>query len=179
MSSGRALLGIALGLVSAGCGYRVSGHGDLLPQNMRTIAVPAFANLTTRYKLTERLPAALAREFISRTRYRVVADPGEADAILNGAVMNFYVFPNIFDQASGRAAGVQLGVNLQLTLVERGTGKVLFSRPNMEFRQRYEVHADQQNQQSQLNYFEESETALERLSRDVARTVVSAVLEAF
>jgi hypothetical protein len=163
----------------AGCGYRVSGHGDLLPSHVRTIAIPAFSNLTTRYKLTERLPAALGREFISRTRYRVVADPGEADAVLNGAVVNFYVFPNIFDQASGRAAGVQLGVNLQLSLVDRSSGKILFSRPNMEFRQRYEVHADQQDPQSQLSYFEESETALERLSRDVARNVVSAVLEAF
>jgi hypothetical protein len=174
----RALLA-AMALALCGCGYHVSGHGDLLPQNLRTIAIPAFANLSTRYKLTERLPAALTREFITRTRYRVITDLDQADAILNGAVMNFYVFPNIFDQASGRAAGVQLGVNLQLTLVERGTGKVLFSRPNMEFRQRYEVHADQANQQSQLSYFEESETAIERLSRDVARTVVSAVLEAF
>jgi hypothetical protein len=170
---------IALAAVCTGCGYHVSGRGDVLPPTLHTIAIPAFANLSTRYKLTERIPGALAREFITRTRYRVVADPDQADAILRGAVMNVYMFPFIFDQATGRAAGVQLGVNLQVTLTERGSGKVLFSRPNMEFRQRYEVHADQENEQSQLNYFEESETALERLSRDVARTVVSAVLEAF
>jgi hypothetical protein len=168
-----------LGAACTGCGYHVSGHGDLLPPTLHTIAIPAFGNLTTRYKLTDRLPSALSREFITRTRYRVVADPAQADAILNGAVMSVYMFPFIFDQASGRAAGVQLGVNLQVTLTERASGKVLFSRPNMDFRQRYEVHADQQNEQSQLSYFEESETALERLSRDVARTVVSAVLEAF
>jgi hypothetical protein len=170
---------VALAAACTGCGYHVSGRGNLLPTTLHTIAIPAFGNLTTRYRLTERLPAALTREFITRTRYRVTADPGQADAILNGAIMNVYMFPFIFDQATGRAAGVQLGVNLQITLTERGTGKVLFSRPNMEFRQRYEVHADQQNEQSQLNYFEESETGLERLSRDVARTVVSAVLEAF
>jgi hypothetical protein len=174
----RAVL-IVLAAACTGCGYHVSGRGDLLPATLHTIAIPAFANVTTRYKLTERLPAALTREFITRTRYRVTADPEQAEAILSGSVMNVYMFPFIFDQATGRAAGVQLGVNLQVTLTERGTGKVLFSRPNMEFRQRYEVHADQQNEQSQLNYFEESETALERLSRDVARTVVSAVLEAF
>jgi hypothetical protein len=174
----RAILA-ALALACSGCGYHVSGRGDLLPRNLRSIAIPAFSNLTTRYKLTERLPAALTREFISRTRYRVIADPGQADAVLSGAVINFYVVPNIFDQASGRAAGVQLGVNLQLTLTERASGKILFSRPNMEVRQRYEVHADPNNQYSQLSYFEESEPALERLSRDVAQTVVSAVLEAF
>jgi hypothetical protein len=43
----------------------------------------------------------------------------------------------------------------------------------MEFRQRYEIAIDPNA------YFEESDMALERLSRDVARTVVSAVLEAF
>jgi hypothetical protein len=43
----------------------------------------------------------------------------------------------------------------------------------MEFRQRYEIAIDQ------TQYFEESDIALERLSRDVARTLVSSVLEAF
>jgi hypothetical protein len=50
---------------------------------------------------------------------------------------------------------------------------VLFNRPHLEFRQRYEISVNQ------VQYFEESEPALERLSRDVARTVVSTVLEAF
>ncbi|MBX5493893.1 MAG: hypothetical protein IRZ15_01030, partial [Bryobacteraceae bacterium] len=64
----RFLFGLALAavLVSAGCGYRVSGHSDLLPKDIKTIAIPAFANGTTRYRLTDRLPAAIAREFLSR-----------------------------------------------------------------------------------------------------------------
>ena len=67
----------------------------------------------------------------------------------------------------------QIQVILRLTLTEKVSGKVLFTRPNMEVRERYEISIDQ-NQ-----YFEESETALERLSRDVARSVVSAVLSGF
>ena len=43
----------------------------------------------------------------------------------------------------------------------------------MEFRERYEVSVDPSA------YLEESDAALTRLSRDVARTVVSAVLERF
>ncbi|MBI1896063.1 MAG: hypothetical protein HYZ57_06050 [Acidobacteria bacterium] len=160
-------------LVCAGCGYHVSGHADLLPRTIGTISVPAFDNLTTRYKLSDRLPAAITREFISRTRYRIVADDTAADAVLRGAVVNYLAYPTIFDQVTGRAAGVQLSIFLQLSLTETGSGKVLFSRPNMEVRQRYEISTDQ------LAYFEESDLALERLSRDVARTVVSAILEAF
>jgi hypothetical protein len=151
----------------------VSGHSDLLPKSIKTIAIPAFGNVTQRYRLTELMPRALTREFISRTRYQVVAEPENADAVLKGAVVNYMFFPTVVDQQSGRAAGVQILVVLQLILVERATGKTLFNRPNMEVRNRYEIAVDPRA------YFEESDLALERVSRDVARTVVSSVLEAF
>jgi RNase P/RNase MRP subunit p29 len=167
------ILGAVLAVALCGCGYHVGGKADLLPKNIKTIAVVPFANVTTRYRLGEKLPADIAREFISRTRYRVVADPREADAVLSGAVVNFNAFPTIFDPASGRATGVQVAVNLQLTLTDRVTGAVLFSRPGMEFKERYEISVDPNG------YFDESTAALERLSRDVARSVVSAVLENF
>jgi hypothetical protein len=119
------------------------------------------------------LPADLAREFRSRTRYEVVADPNAADATLTGAVINYYASPTVVDQASGRPAGMQVTVVLQLRLAERESGKVLFDRQSLVARERYELSVDQ------VAYFEESEVALERLSRDVARTVVSAILEDF
>jgi outer membrane lipopolysaccharide assembly protein LptE/RlpB len=163
----------ALAALLTGCGYHVAGHADLLPKKIKTIAIPAFGNTTIRYKLTERLPAAITREFLSRTRYQVVADPNEADAILQGAVVNYFSYPTTFDPKTGRAAGVQMSVFLQIRLVDRESGAVLFSRPNMEVRQRYEISADQ------VAYFEESDIALERLSKDVARQLVSAILENF
>jgi hypothetical protein len=150
----------------------VAGHTDALPPTIQTIAVPAFENVTNRYRLSERLAGAISREFISRTRYRVVPDAKEADAVLTGAVINYFSFPSVTDQRSGRAAGIQVTVVVQTTLTDRA-GKVLFTRPAMEFRQRYEIAVDQ------TQYFEESDVALERLSRDVARTLVSSVLETF
>jgi len=169
---------IAAGLLCAlapllSCGYRIGGRADLLPSQVRSIAIPAWGNATVRYKFAERLPAALTREFLSRTRYRIVADPNEADAILNGSVLSYNAYPTVFDQATGRAAAVQLIVNLQVRLTERATGKVLFDRPNFEARQRYEISVDPGA------YFEESGLALERLTVEVARSVVSAVLEGF
>ena len=64
-------------------------------------------------------------------------------------------------------------MQLQLTLTDRHTGKVLFSRTGYEFRERYEVALDPQQ------YFDESSTAMQRLSKDAARSVVSAILENF
>ncbi len=53
--------GIALLLTA--CGYHVAGHTDLIPKTIHTVCIPAFTNTTTRYKLTDRMPEAIAREF--------------------------------------------------------------------------------------------------------------------
>ena len=162
-----------LGLTLASCGYHVTGSASVLPKNVKTIAVPAFKNATTRYKVSELVTAAVGREFISRTHYKIVAEPDNADAVLSGSVVNLLAYPTTFDPQTGRAAGVQVIVYLALSLRDRSTNAVLFDRPHMEFRQTYEISVDA------ATYFDESDVALDRLSRDVARTVVSAVLENF
>jgi outer membrane lipopolysaccharide assembly protein LptE/RlpB len=164
---------IAASSALASCGYRVSGHADLLPKEMRTIAVVPLGNVTAKYRISDRLPAAVTREFLSRTRYRVVADPNQADGILQMAVLTYNSYPTIFDPATGRAAGIQMLMVLQAKLTERTTGKVYFDRPAFEARQRYEISTDQQA------YFDESGVGLDRLAQDVARQLVSAILENF
>jgi hypothetical protein len=155
------------------CGYHVSGHSDLLPKTIQTVCVPAFQNSTTRYKLTDRIPEAVAREFISRTRYHIVSDCTRADAVLNGAVINYLAGATVFDQASGRATAVDVHVYLRVKLIERATGKELFSRPSMEVRERYEVSVNA------AQYFDESDAALDRVSKSVARQIVASILENF
>ena len=169
----RALLPLALALSGAGCGYHVASHADLVPKNIHTIAIPAFGNVTVRSKLARLVTADVGREFISRTHYAIVAEPEQADAVLQGTLTGFNNFPIISDPVSGRATGVQVIATLQITLLDRHTGKTIFSRPNYEFRERYEITLDPQA------YFDESGTAIERLSRDVARSVVTAILENF
>ena len=164
---------VVAGSALSSCGYHVSGKADLLPKTIQTIAIPAFYNNTHRQRLPEKLTAAMAREFISRTRYHIVPDAGAADALLQGGVANYISYPTVFDPVTGRASGVQFSVFLNVTFTERVTGKVLFSRQNMEVRERYEISVDERA------YFEESDSATERLSRDVARSVVSAILSGF
>jgi hypothetical protein len=162
-----------LSFAFSSCGYHVVGKTDVLPKSVNTIAITAFGNITTRYKIANLLTGAVTREFISRTRYRIVADPDQADAVLSGSVLRFDSYPTTFDPATGRASGVQVVVQVQVALRDRATGAVLFERPRLEFRQVYEISVDPKA------YFDESDVALERLSRDVARSVVSAVLTTF
>ena len=164
---------IMFSLALTSCGYHVAGKADLVPKTVHTIAIPPFGNITTRYKLTDHLPEAISREFITRTRYQIVNDQNQADAVLRGAIVNYVAYPTTVDQQTGRASGLQVNVTLQITLTERATGKVIYSRPSYEVHQRYELSINANT------YFEESDAALDRLARDVARDLVSSILENF
>jgi len=155
------------------CGYKFAGTDTVLPKTIHTVSIPAFTNLTTRYKLTDQLSEVIAREFITRTRYRVITDASTADAVLRGTVINYAFYPTIYDQTTGRAAFAEIRVTLAVTLTERATGKVLFSRPNFDVRETYQISPNAPQ------YFEESDPALKRAGQQVARSIVSAVLENF
>lgn len=160
-------------LLSTSCGYHVAGKTNVLPPQVRSIAVVAFGNVSTQYHVADNLSKAVTRELIERTRYQITADPATADAVLTGNVNNFFSGVTTFDPVTGRASGVQATVQMSVALRERTTGKLLFSRPNFEWHERYEISVDPRA------YFDESSVAMQRLSRDMARSIVSAILENF
>jgi hypothetical protein len=172
-------LAAALATLLCSCGYHVAGQADLVPKSVKTICIPAFTNATSRYKLTDQMPEAITREFIARTRYKIVPDPNAADAILKGSINNYVSYTTVVDEGTtanpgtGRASAVDVRVYLNVSLVERATGKVLFNRPNFEARERYEVSVQPGP------YFDESDAALKRAGKAAAQQLVSAILENF
>ena len=158
-------------LLLSGCGYHVGGRGESLPPDVKTIAVPAFQNLSSRYKIEQTLARAVTRELIERTPFRVTPDPAQADAVLKGIVKDVQAGAVSFDATTGRANSLQVVVNASVELVDEHSKKVLFSNPNYTFREEYAISATN----SQL--FEEDAPALERLSRDLAKTFVTDILE--
>jgi curli biogenesis system outer membrane secretion channel CsgG len=163
---------LGLTLISFGCGYGVVGQTDTLPKDIKTIAIPAFGNATTLYTLADSLPADITREFISRTHYRIVTNPDAADAVLKGTIIRYSSFGTTLDPNTGRASSAAIGATIALSLTDRATGKVIYSR-TFEEHDHYEVSPDTRT------YFEESGAALSRISRTVAHNVVSAILEKF
>jgi hypothetical protein len=155
------------------CGYHVGGKAETMPKGIQTIAIPAFHTGTTQYKLVDALPEAIGREFIARTRYRVINNPAEADAVLEGTINNVFEAPTIFDPASGSASVAQIWVFVSMKLVERTTGRVLYSSVNAGYHENYEYAIDPHQ------YFDESQAALLRLDRNLARDLVSNILENF
>jgi outer membrane lipopolysaccharide assembly protein LptE/RlpB len=167
-----AVLAAWLGLASLGCGYHIAGHAAQLPENVKTIAVPGFINQTQTYRVEQTLTAAVIREFVTRTHYHIANDGSDADATLRGTILSTYTAPLTYDSQTGRAASVLVTVGMRVSLTDR-QGKVLFENPSYVFREQYEVSRELSS------FFEEDSPALQRLSRDFARTLVSNVLEGF
>ncbi|HET6176753.1 MAG TPA: LptE family protein [Candidatus Sulfotelmatobacter sp.] len=167
------VLATLLLLLLTGCGYHTAGHAVQLPENVKTIAVPAFKNETTTYRIEQMLTASVVREFTTRTHYRILNDPGEAaDATLRGTVLSTSATPLAYDTPTGRAASVLVVVSIKVSLSDRN-GKVLYQNPAYLFREQYEVSQDL------ASFFEEDSPAFRRLSQDFARTLVSNILEGF
>lgn len=168
-----ALGALAAALAGTACGYRVAGQATRLPPDVKVIAIPAFENKTPWMRLEQRLTAAVMREFLQRTRYEVAGDPEQADAVLRGTVLSATSAPVIFDPATGRASAVTVEVSVDVELRDRRTQKVLYADKDWIFREQYEITSDLDS------FFEERDPALERLARDFAASLVSAVVESF
>jgi outer membrane lipopolysaccharide assembly protein LptE/RlpB len=167
------LAGILVSLSGIGCGYHTAGHATTIPQDVRTIAIPAFVNQTHTYKIEQMLTAAVVREMVTRTNYHVINQTGDdADATLRGTVLSTYTTPLTYDSTTGRAASVLAVVSMNVSLKDK-QGKVLYQNPSYLFREQYEVSRDPNN------FFEEDTPALQRMSRDFAQTLVSNILEGF
>jgi hypothetical protein len=163
----------AASLLLAACGYQIGGQASLMPKGVHTIAIVPFGNGSIRYTLSNYLAASVGHEFISRTRYRIVSDPSKADVVLRGSVANMLTGGSpLYNNTTGATTAGQVAVWIQFKLVDR-SGKVLIDKPSLEFHQSYEIST------SPTQYFDESEASMQRLSTDVAHTVVSAILEQF
>ena len=160
-------------LLSTACGYHAAGRGDRLSPDIKPIAIPIFTNKSPKFKIEQKLASAITREFIERTKFQITPDPAHADAVLRGTVIDVRAGVVTFDLNTGRATTLQIQVTASVELVDSHTKKKIFSNPNYIFREEYQIS------QSNSSLFEEDQPALDRLSRDMARTLVTDILENF
>jgi len=163
---------------ATGCGYHVAGHSDSLPKSIHTIAVPAFENKTTSYRVEQRLTAATVHEFLAKTRYRIVSNANAGDAVLKGKIVSIEVLPLLFESSTPtvpanvtRATTMLVTMKCDVTLEDRETGKILYHADNFLFRSQYEISTDVKS------FFEEQDPAIDRMAADFAARLVAAVTE--
>ena len=164
---------ISSAFFAAGCGYHVAGHASQLPSEWAEIAIPAFKNDTTTYRIEQRMTEAVIREFTTRTKYRVVQDSKSADAVLHGEIISIETDPMLFQATTGEVTMMLVTVHTKVELIDTKTEKPVYKNDDMVFRDQYQISTDVKS------FFQEEDPAVERMSRDLASHLVSNVLENF
>jgi hypothetical protein len=168
---------VTLAALAAGCGYSLAGRGSFLPSYIRTIGVPEFGNQTQFFEIERRFSERVRTEFIGRGRYQVLPQDTGVDAVLRGTITGLSIVPANFNEAQ-QATRYTIVINTKIEFVDLKTNKTLWENPSMVFREEYDLPPDSQAGNPSA-FFGQSSNALERVATDFARTVVSAILEAF
>lgn len=173
----RAAAIVCLALASGACGYTLAGRGSFLPAYIKTIGVPTFANRTTVFNLETQLSQKVRAEFIGRGKFQIVPDAGNVDALLTGEVTGVSVAPVSFTNQQ-LASRYIITMTARVELRDVRENRVLWENAGLLFREEYEAQSGQ-TALDPAAFFGQDTSALERMSADFARTIVSAILEAF
>src|SRR5919198_82906 len=182
MSSRRELFLRVLGVLCGGallsdCGYSLAGRGAFLPSYIRTIGIPTFVNRTSVFNLETLVTQKVRSEFIGRGKYRILPQNTGVDALLNGEVTAVTISPGAFTQQN-IASQYAITMTAKIELRDMRENKVLWENPGVMFRQDYPATGGR-GSLDPVAFFQQDANALERMSTDFARTIVSAILEAF
>ncbi|MGE0362057.1 MAG: LPS assembly lipoprotein LptE [Vicinamibacterales bacterium] len=170
------LAGLSLAL--AGCGYSLAGRGSFLPDYMRVIGVPMFGNRTPYSPLEQVLTEKVRVEFQSRGRYQVQPTDSGVDAVVRGDVTGVAAAPVGFNQ-SQQASRYRFTITVSVSLADVRQQKVLWENPALNFSDEYELASSASFAAGAAGFIDQERAAVDRLSSDFARSVVSAILEAF
>jgi outer membrane lipopolysaccharide assembly protein LptE/RlpB len=162
--------------VSSGCGYALAGRGSFLPDYIKVVGVPPFINKTTAFEIERVLTDRVRTEFGSRGKYRVQPDTTNVDAILTGTIVGIQ-FANTSYTAGSQAARVQLILTASFEFKDVRENKVIWTRPSMTFREEFEPTTSTGTDVGA--FLGGNANALERLAQNLARSLVTTILEAF
>ena len=172
--------GLACGL--AGCGYTLAGRGSFLPDYIRTLGVPMFGNRTPYSPMEQYFTEKVRVEFQSRGRYQVVPSDTGVDGVVRGDVLSIGLAPAGFGP-SQQASRYRFTVVISVSFSDLTQKKVLWENPSLSFSDEYELASAASvglaASAGAGAFIDQERAAIDRLTTDFARSVVSAIMEAF
>jgi hypothetical protein len=168
---------IISGAVVSGCGYSLAGRGSFLPPSIRIIGIPNFVNNTSLFEVEKRITEKVRSEFIGRGRYTIQPDANAVDALLTGEISSIVVAPAAITE-DRQASRYVITVATKIEFKDVKADKVLWSNPYLQFREDYEL-SNTASVTDPTAFLGQDVNALDRLATELARTIVSAILEAF
>ena len=163
----------------AACGYTLAGRGSFLPAYIKTIGVPTFTNRTPVFNLETMVTQKVRAEFIGRGKYQILPQANDVDALLNGEVSAVTIAPVGFNPNQNTlATSYTVAMTARIEFRDQHENKVLWENPSVQFRQDYPATSGRSTSDP-VAFFQQDASALERMSSEFARTIVSSILEAF
>lgn len=169
---------LAMCVATSGCGYALAGRGTFLPDYITIIGIPQLVNNSTFFQVEQTLTEKIRTEFIGRGRYTVTPQPLGADAVVTGTVSSISVQPVGFtDQQLASRYLFTLTMNVEFT--DSRTSEVLWSNSALTFREEYELSTRSDQALEGASFLSQERSSFDRIADDIARTVVTAIVEAF
>ena len=159
------LAAVALG----GCGY---SFRTSLPPGIQSIHVPVLENRTQEPGIEDFITQALTQAVVQSGRVRIARNAQDADAVLEGAVVEYRLNALSFDR-SANVTSYRLIIGLSLVFKDLKQNQILWKQDRIEERADFLV-AGQVTQT-----LAREELAVQRAAVDVARAIVSFAFEGF
>ena len=169
---------LLVGLAAPGCGYALAGRGSFLPAYIQVVGIPQLVNNSTFFQVEQILTEKIRTEFIGRGRYTVVTQPEGVDAVVTGTVTSIAVQPIGFTEQQ-LASRYQFTLTMNVQFTDARTSQVLWANSALTFREEYELSTRSNVALEGATFLSQERSSFDRIADDVARTVVTAILEAF
>jgi hypothetical protein len=172
------VLTLVLGSASSGCGYALAGRGSFLPDYIRVVGIPPFENRSSFSQVEQVLTEKVRTEFIGRGKYQVIPEAQGGDAVLTGELLAISVQPVGFNEQ--QLASRYLFIwTMKIAFTDAQTNEVLWSIDALTFRGEYELSTRPDQTNLGASFVDQERSSADRMATDVARSVVTSILEAF
>ncbi|MCP4900730.1 MAG: hypothetical protein GY906_27515 [bacterium] len=165
---------IILPLVLDGCGYHLVGTSSFLPENLQVLHITQFENHTNRADMDQRLTEAVVAEWVRRRRFTLSETLERADLLMQGDITSLRVAPVTFDE-QGRATEYQMTLTARVKLLDVTSKEAVVLWEDRGFSRRTSYNVDV----SAVDYFDRQIEAMDEVSQEFARALVTNVLEGF
>jgi hypothetical protein len=169
---------VLVAMLTPGCGYALAGRGSFLPASINVVGIPQLVNSTPFFQVEQILTEKIRTEFIGRGRYTVIPEPEGADAVVTGTVTAIFVQPIGFTEQQ-LASRYQFTLMMNVQFTDTRTAQVLWANSALTFREEYELSTRSNVALEGATFLSQERSSFDRIADDVARTVVTAILEAF
>ena len=169
---------VTLPLVSSGCGYALAGRGSFLPDYIRVVGIPPIENRSTYQQVELVLTEKIRTEFIGRGKYTVLPEASGSDAVLTGEITGISAQPVGFNE-NQLASRYLFTMTMRVQLTDARTNMVLWSNDALTFREESDLTSRGVTAFQGTDFIDQERSSFDRIASDVARTVVTAILEAF